>query len=458
MAKNILAPKVIADPLYGIVDIRPVLPMVETEAFQALGDKRQLGMAYLTFPSATHTRKAHSLGAYHATRELADRWIKFGFIKKREGDALAGYALYHDIGHPAFSHVTEPFCPAPLLPEKSGAGRALSKNTALSLAVIREHKKEIRACGIDFSLLEALASHAHPLHAAVSDKNLGTEKLDYLERDGMVTVLSRPPGISYLREHIYFINGKLATDEKVVDNAIEAQNFYLKMYKNVYLRKASVIAQRMLQKMTYHLILAKELAPADLPRLTDSELLGIMRISKDRVVRDLYALLKRRDLFREAIVVRPKKFSDIEPQAEKYIAVFGAEEKEMDRLMKNPSFDVANQAALEAREKEIAAIAGIPEDAVLITPVATPERFDAQDILIYRGGKKELASLREQYPAHFENLEEIAQTYLAFRICATEKYRKALSAPRVAEKIFYATVLDIRSGQGYIPEYRETKH
>lgn len=432
-SRSIRTPKVIADPVYGIVDVREVLPMVETEAFQSLGDKRQLGMAYLTFPSATHTRKAHSLGAYHATRELADRWVAQGFINKREGDALAAYALYHDIGHPAFSHVTEPFCPAP-------AGiRGMSKNSALSLAIIREHKKEIAACGVDFKLMEAIASRQHPLHVAVSDKNLGMEKLDYLERDGALTILSRPPGISYLRRHIYFVNHALAVDEKVADNAIEAQNFYLKMYKNVYLRKASVIAQRMMQKMVYHLIRAQELAPGDLLRLTDSELLGIMHLSGDPVVKTLYGLLKRRDLFREAIVIRPKRFMDIETKTEKGVAIFGAEKRTMARLVRDPRFQTENQAGIEAAEATIAAIARIPAEAVLVTPIATPERFDAQDITIYRSqgnGAKKLVSLRKQYPAHFKNLEEVAQSYLAFRVCTTERHRRALSAPRAAKKVF----------------------
>ncbi len=406
--------------------------MVETEAFQTLGDKRQLGMAYLTFPSATHTRKAHSLGAYHATRELADRWLALGFINKREGDALTAYALYHDIGHPAFSHVTEPFCPAPV------GIHGMSKNSALSLAIIREHKKEITACGIDFKLVEAIASHTHPLHVAVSDKNLGMEKLDYLERDGALTILSRPSGISYLRRHIYFVNHTLAVDEKVVDNAIEAQNFYLKMYKNVYLRKASVIAQRMMQKMVHHLIDAGELAPGDLLRLTDSELLGIIHLSNNPTVSALYRLLKRRDLFREAVVVRPTRFMDIETKPEKGVAIFGAEKQIMARLVRDPRFQVKNQAGIEAVEATIAAIAGIPAEAVLVVPIATPERFDAQDIMIYRsqGGGKKLVSLRKQYPAHFKNLEEVAQSYLAFRVCTTEKYRRALSVPRVAKKIF----------------------
>src|SRR5580692_3996739 len=60
MPKKILSPKVVVDPVYGIIDIRPVLAMVETEEFQALGDKRQLGMSHIVFPSATHTRLART--------------------------------------------------------------------------------------------------------------------------------------------------------------------------------------------------------------------------------------------------------------------------------------------------------------------------------------------------------------------------------------------------------------
>ena len=147
------SPKVIADPIYGIIDVRPVLPMIDTREFQALDDKRQLGMSYLTFPSATHSRKAHSLGAYHAARELAERWIKRGFISQREGDALAGYALYHDIGHPPFSHVTEPLCelPADALGDATTrrAIKGMSVNSALSFAIIRRRRAEIEAAGTD---------------------------------------------------------------------------------------------------------------------------------------------------------------------------------------------------------------------------------------------------------------------------------------------------------------------
>jgi HD superfamily phosphohydrolase len=442
--------KVIADPIYGIIDIRPVLAMVDTPEFQALGDKRQLGMSYLIFPSATHTRKAHSLGAYHATQNLARRWIELGIITRREADALAGYALYHDIGHPAFSHVTEPLCPMP-------AGiRGMSVNSALSLGIIRRRKKEIEACGIDFKLLESFAAHRNPLHLAVSDKNLGMEKLDYLERDGLCTILSRPAGVEYLRNHIYFANNELVIDEKAIDTALETQNFYLKMYKNVYLRKTSAIAQRMFQKMTHGLILAGELAAADLPYLTDSELFGMMRLSKSAAVQEMYELFKLRQLYREAIVLRPRSSFIEHDLSEKAIANFGVDARDIAKLIAAPQLQIANQAGLAALEEDIAMLAGLPERSVLVVPIMDPGRFEAKDILVSRGFPRNTAeaastargarisrtarggrptSLKARYPAHFKNMEEVAKTYVAFRICTTEPYRRTLSAPKIVRKI-----------------------
>jgi hypothetical protein len=438
--KQMRSPKVIADPIYGIIDIRSVLPMVETPEFQALGDKRQLGMSYLVFPSAMHTRKAHSIGAFHATRELTRLWMELGFINQREADALAGYALYHDIGHPALSHVTEPLCEMPS-DISAHEAKTMSVNSALSLAIIRRRRREIEACGIDFKLLESFAAHRNPLHLAVSDKNLGMEKLDYLERDGLSTVLSRPTGLDYLRKHIYFAknapgSGQLAIDEKAIDNALETQNFYLKMYKNVYLRKTSAIAQRMFQKMTHHLIAEEIITPNDLSEFTDSELFGVMRFSRDETVQHMYDLYKRRDLYREAIVLRPKSFADHENKTEKYITTFGISANEIKNLIASPRLRTNNQDSLTELENKIAALAGLPKDSVLVVPITDPGRFNTQDIMVYRGPGKKPSSLKARYPAHFKNIGEVIEDYVAFRICTTEKNRHILSSPKIAKKIF----------------------
>ncbi|MBU6500290.1 MAG: hypothetical protein KGJ89_00430 [Patescibacteria group bacterium] len=308
-------------------------------------------------------------------------------------------------------------------------------NDGLGLQIIKGLRKPIEACGIDYDLLKKMASHDNPLYLAVHDKNLGMEKLDYLERDGLYTILARPAGIEYLRRHVYFINGELAIDEKVIDNAVEAQNFYMKMYKNVYLRKSSAIAQRMVQKMVYHLIAAGEITVDDLPKLTDSELVGFIYFSRDETVKTLYRFLRRRDLFREAIIFRPEAFAKSEEKNGKSVKVFGVTSGEIKGLTSSPSLKQKNLSGLEELEGKIAALSGIPKNSVLIVPVFNPDRFTAKDIKIYKSnGNPE--SLQKLLPAHFKNMEEIAHSYWTLRICTQEQYRNTLSSPKVAKEIF----------------------
>jgi len=212
------------------------------------------------------------------------------------------------------------------------------------------------------------------------------------------------------------------------------QNFYLKMYKNVYLRKVSAIAQRMLQKMVHHLILAGEITADDLPVLTDSELLGLLSISKEETARKLYGMLRERDLFREAVVIRPSGFTHAETKSGKPIAVFGIERADMEKLADSPLLNQRNQTSLENLENKIADIAGVPRNMALVVPILNIFRFQPKDITIYTGEQPD--SLKRRYPAHFKNMEEVASSYAAFRVCAPSEYREKLSAPAVAKEIF----------------------
>src|SRR3954463_11766777 len=65
--------EVIRDPLWNNIRVDPLaLRLVDTAAFQRLRYVRQLGLAYLVYPGASHTRFEHALGAYHlAGRALA---------------------------------------------------------------------------------------------------------------------------------------------------------------------------------------------------------------------------------------------------------------------------------------------------------------------------------------------------------------------------------------------------
>ena len=75
MAADARAAKLVMDPIHGFINIReyPVVgELVETGQFQRLRRIGQLGLAHLVYPSATHTRFAHSLGAMKTFLALYD--------------------------------------------------------------------------------------------------------------------------------------------------------------------------------------------------------------------------------------------------------------------------------------------------------------------------------------------------------------------------------------------------
>lgn len=110
--------KVIQDSLWGFIEFSPAeIVIIDSPLLQRLRYIRQLGFAFLLFPNAGYSRFEHSLGICHVIKEFAR------ILNERQHDAqdegvrsplgqtdllvlcLAG--LLHDVGHMAFSHVSE---------------------------------------------------------------------------------------------------------------------------------------------------------------------------------------------------------------------------------------------------------------------------------------------------------------------------------------------------------------
>ena len=69
---------------------------------QRLRRIHQTSLAYLTLPSALHTRFDHSLGVCSGTKELASKVLGLAG-DERLSTELSAAALLHDIGHGPFS-------------------------------------------------------------------------------------------------------------------------------------------------------------------------------------------------------------------------------------------------------------------------------------------------------------------------------------------------------------------
>ncbi|MGH7461291.1 MAG: HD domain-containing protein, partial [Longimicrobiales bacterium] len=104
-------PILIRDPLWDTIEVDPVAHrIVDSPAFQRLRYIRQLGLAHLVYPGATHTRFDHALGVYHLARRTIAALQARGDLQSVpaiDARVIPFAALLHDIGHYPFSHALE---------------------------------------------------------------------------------------------------------------------------------------------------------------------------------------------------------------------------------------------------------------------------------------------------------------------------------------------------------------
>src|ERR687884_342031 len=104
--------EIIRDPLGNNIRVDPhALRLIDSRPFQRLRYVRQLGLAYLVYPGATHSRFEHALGTYHLARRalalLEERAELGGAVPDDECAVVRAAALLHDLGHYPYSHALE---------------------------------------------------------------------------------------------------------------------------------------------------------------------------------------------------------------------------------------------------------------------------------------------------------------------------------------------------------------
>ena len=102
--------KILNDPIYGFITIPNELlfDIIEHKYFQRLRRISQMGLSYLVYPGAHHTRFHHALGCMHLMQKAIGVLKSKGVdISEAEEEALQIAILMHDIGHGPFSHAME---------------------------------------------------------------------------------------------------------------------------------------------------------------------------------------------------------------------------------------------------------------------------------------------------------------------------------------------------------------
>lgn len=194
MATSSSVIKFIRDPIHDIIRIQHpfILRLLDSAPIQRLRRIRQLGIGWLVFPGAEHSRFTHALGVFHLAgrvmNQLEQEADEGGAALFAEGrrEAILAAALLHDVGHGPFSHVFEHVA------QGIDTTRAAS-HEAWSLRIIDEHQ-EVREALESFStelptLVRQILDHTyHPYYVtAIISSQLDVDRFDFLLRDSHMT-------------------------------------------------------------------------------------------------------------------------------------------------------------------------------------------------------------------------------------------------------------------------------
>jgi uncharacterized protein len=290
---------IIRDPLWNNISLDHLaLRLVDTRAFQRLRYVRQLGLAYLVYPGATHTRFEHALGTWHlAGRTLAMLQARGDLPAELDRDAriVAAAALLHDIGHYPFSHALEEIG-APHHEDVAGA--------LLTRGEIAEVLRESIAPDAPERVVELIRGRsASPLQGLISG-SLDLDKIEYLKRDALMC------GVPYGEIDVDRLIHSLTlvadpttgrTTIGVAEKGLSALESLLfakyQMYRNVYWHHAVRSATAMYKRLVADAIRSGALRVSELASFSDESLLHQL---EERAPSPLLRGLRERRLFKRA--------------------------------------------------------------------------------------------------------------------------------------------------------------
>ncbi len=388
--------KFIRIPPSESIDIRDIMPIVHHPLFQRLLHILQLGSNLGVFPGASHNRFEHALGVYGKTSLFCERLVREGFLTRYQAKNISLFGLLHDIGHGPFSHVIEELTPV--------------DHDENGFKIINQLDKEIKEAGGDPKFTKSLFGRKNNFYKIVMDKNLGMDKLDYLERDVYHTGFGQRPDTKSVLDYLSFIDGHLVIDKKSLEAAKQMQRLYMYMYKEFYLHKSSQISQRFLEKMIAIWIKLDKINPGKLWLMNDNELLAHIYLHKNSVLQFLYQSYKNRNLPKTGLVIRLKNRQSKERISGKKIKVIGEDKVFFDDFNKRSSF-----GELEKLETLIGESIKVEPYKIVIVPILTPWRFMPEDILYHDDG--DIFSLKKTNPEYFEAMKLEADDYVAVRVC-----------------------------------------
>ena len=362
--------KIFNDPIYGFITIPNslIFDLIEHRYFQRLRRISQMGLSYLVYPGAHHTRFHHAIGCMHLMQKAVNVLrFKEVTISEEEEKALYNAILLHDIGHGPFSH-------------------AMEHSIVNGISHEEISKRFMQKLNLEFNGNLTLAiqifegKYHRPFLCELISSQFDMDRADYLKRDSFYTgVAEGNINSERLITMLNVVDDKLVVEEKGIyslEKFLVARRF---MYWQVYLHKTGVVAEQLLTRVLKR---AKELANAGVElnasdaltfflkneitsdnfndetletfsRLDDTDIMAAMKewqYHSDFILKNLCDMIINRDLLKIKIKNKPIKDSILDMHIKKLVEQYNISEEDAKYFVFTD--EISNQA-YESKKQNI---------------------------------------------------------------------------------------------------------
>ena len=195
-----------------------------------------MGLSYLVYPGAHHTRFHHALGAMHMMQKAVEVLrFKEVVISKEEENALLIAILLHDIGHGPFSHAME-------------HSIVEVHHEEVSLLFMNKLNEEFNG-QLSLAIQVFKGDYHRKFMLQLISSQLDMDRMDYLKRDSFYSgVAEGNINSDRLIQMLNVVDDVLVMEEKGIYSIEKFLMARRLMYWQAYLHKTSLVAELTLTK------------------------------------------------------------------------------------------------------------------------------------------------------------------------------------------------------------------
>ena len=215
--------------------------LISTYEFQRLRKIKQLGLSYMVFPSAEHSRFTHSVGVYNMAKNFISAIEENSDTTFNDNDKLALLvaSLLHDVGHGPLSHTSEEFFK---FDHEDYSIKIILEECTQINKVLKKYCPEL----IDDIVLYIQKKHPNKILNKILSGTIDIDRMDYLIRDSYHT------GVEYgnfdynrMVQLIDVQDGELVYLEKGINTIEDFIMCRYHMFSQVYLNQRAIAYEKL---------------------------------------------------------------------------------------------------------------------------------------------------------------------------------------------------------------------